>query len=196
MLSEMRGILGGTFDPPHVGHLAAAETAYRQLDLDVVSFLPAGMPWQKSGSGVSAAADRWAMVGLAADGVDYFDADDRELRRDGPTYTADTLETFPSDEEILLVLGADAALGIPTWERAEEVIERAAIAVVPRSGAERREVVTAVGAPIVWLDMPLLDVSGRLLRRRVRSGKSIRFLVPDAVWAYVCDREMYAPTDA
>ena len=196
MLPEMRGILGGTFDPPHLGHLAAAETAFRQLDIDVVTFIPVGMPWQKPRSEVSAAADRWSMVGLAVEGIEYFDADDREVRRDGPTYTADTLETFPADEELLLVLGADAALRIPTWERAEEVIERATIAVVPRTGVRRRDVAASVGAPIVWLDMPVLDISGTMLRRRVRSGTSIRFLVPDAVWAYVCNREMYAPTEA
>lgn len=191
MLCAMRGILGGTFDPPHIGHLAAAETAYRQLDLDVVSFLPAGMPWQKLGSPVSEVTDRWSMLGLALAGTAYFEADDREVRRRGPTFTADTLETFPRDDEVVLILGADAALGTPTWERAADVIERVVIAVVPRSGVERAEVAAAVGAPIVWLEMPMLDVSGTMLRAMVRSGRSIRFLVPDAVWAYVNDRDLY-----
>jgi len=187
----MRGILGGTFDPPHLGHLAAAETAYRQLDLTDVTFLPAGSPWQKAGSGVASPSARWEMTRLATTGVDYFSADDREIRRDGPTYTADTLETFERGEEIVLVLGADAALGIPTWERFEEVLARAAIAVAPRSGVDSGEVTAAVGSDLLWLDMPSIEVSGTALRERVRSGRSIRFLVPDPVWRYVADHDLY-----
>jgi len=96
-----RGILGGTFDPPHLAHLVAGEAAYRELGLDVVTFLPAGRPWQKADLGVSPAADRWEMTRRAVAGVSYFAADDREVRRDGWTYTADTLATFPESEELV-----------------------------------------------------------------------------------------------
>lgn len=189
----MRGILGGTFDPPHLGHLAAAETAYRQLGLTEVTFLPAGSPWQKAGSGVAPTSARWEMTRLAIAGIDYFSADDREIGRDGPTYTADTLRTFGGDEEILLVLGADAALGIRTWKRFEEVLDRAAIAVAPRPGVDPAEVAATVGPDALWLDMPAIDVSGTALRERVRSGRSIRFLVPDPVWEYVSVHNLYRP---
>ena len=95
MLAKVRsGLLGGTFDPPHIAHLLAGEVAYRQLGLDRVIFIPAGSPWQKAGRRVSSASHRWVMSHLAVEGVDYFEADDREVHRDGWTYTADTLDTF------------------------------------------------------------------------------------------------------
>lgn len=182
--------MGGTFDPPHVAHLVAGEAAYRQLGVDVVTFIPAGAPWQKADDGVSSAEHRWQMTTLAVDGVDYFDADDQEVRRDGWTYTIDTLEGF-GDEELVLVLGADAAAGLPTWVRGDEVVERAGVAVVPRPGTDRAAVEAAVATPFTWLDVPLLDVSGTALRERARAGGSIRFLVRDAVWQYVVDHQLY-----
>ena len=101
MLDRVRALLGGTFDPPHLGHLAAGEAAYRALDLESVIFLPAGDPWQKQDTAVSGPAHRLAMVRLAIDDVDYFTVDDREMHRAGPTYTIDTLEAF-GDEDIVL----------------------------------------------------------------------------------------------
>jgi nicotinate-nucleotide adenylyltransferase len=185
-----RGILGGTFDPPHIAHLVAGEAAYRQLDLDVVTFVPAGAPWQKAGRDVSDAEHRWAMTVLAVTGVDYFEADDREVRRDGWSYTADTLETFPDDEELFLVLGADAAAGMRSWHRWADVLGRATPAVMPRLGVAGEAVAAAVGH-YRHLDAPLLDVSGTSLREQSRAGRSIRFLVPDAVYAYVLEHEIY-----
>ncbi len=182
--------MGGTFDPPHVAHLVAGEAAYHQLGLDVVTFMPAGSPWQKASDGVSPAADRWEMTRLAVAGVDYFEADDREVRREGWTYTAETLESY-GEEDIVLILGADAAAGLPTWERADAVIERATIAVVPRPGTDRSAVEAAVESPLVWLDVPLLDISGTMLRERTRAGGSIRFLVRHSVWRYVVERGLY-----
>ncbi len=190
----MRAILGGTFDPPHVAHLVAAETAHRQLGLDVVTFLPAGSPWQKADRGVSAAEHRWEMTKLAVSGVDYFAADDQEVRREGWTYTIDTLESL-EDEEVVLILGADAAAGLPGWHRADEITEHARIAVAPRPGTDRAAVDDAVDADLIWLDMPLLDVSGTMLRERSRGGGSIRFLVRDDVWQYVVDHGLYVAVD-
>ncbi len=129
-----RGILGGTFDPPHVAHLVAAETAYRQLALDVVTLMPAGDPWQKADRRVSAPLHRLDMTELAAAGVGYFEVDDREVRRQGPTYTIDTIGSFPADDDIVLILGADAAAGLAGWHRADEVRGRASFAVMPRPG--------------------------------------------------------------
>jgi nicotinate-nucleotide adenylyltransferase len=185
-----RGILGGTFDPPHLAHLVAGEAAYRELGLDVVTFLPAGRPWQKAGRGVSSAAHRWEMTGRAVEGTRYFEADEREVVRDGWTFTADTLDTFPAEEELVLILGADAAAGLPTWQRPEAVLRRARLAVMGRPGMERT-VVEAVLGEVQWLDTPLLDISGTLLRARRRAGLSIRFLVPDTVLAYLESAGLY-----
>ena len=190
-----RGILGGTFDPPHLAHLFAGEAAYRDLDLDIVTFLPAGAPWQKAGRKVTSAEDRWQMTVLAVEGVPYFEADDREVRRDGWTYTVDTLHSFPDDEDLFLVLGADAARGIPTWNNADEILRRATIAVVPRPGVERHEVDEALpDGDVVWLDTPDVRLSGTMLRRQAKAGRSIRFLVRDAVWRYVEANEIYTST--
>lgn len=187
-----RALLGGTFDPPHLAHLVAAEAAFRQLGPDVVTFLPAGAPWQKQGSGVSAPGHRWEMTLRAIEGVDYFEADDREIRRDGWTYTADTLAGFDPADELLLVLGADAAAGLRSWERWPEVLERVEVAVAPRPGTDRTAVEEAVGRPLHWLDMPAMDVSGTVIRRRAATGLGFRFLVREAVWRYATEHGLYA----
>ena len=186
-----RGILGGTFDPPHFAHLIAGEAAYRQLDLDVISFIPAGSPWQKADDRVTPAQRRWEMTALAADGVDYFVADDREVSRDGWTYTYDTLSEFP-DDELVLILGADAASRLPSWHRAAEVIGKVTVAVMPRPGTSRAAVVAA-GVGAVWLDVPEIAISGTMLRNRRRSGRSLRFFVREPVYRYIEDHGLYAP---
>lgn len=184
-----RGILGGTFDPPHVAHLFAAEVAYRDLGLDVVTFVPAGAPWQKAGTGVSAAHHRWEMTRLAVAGIPYFEADDREVRREGWTYTVDTLGELTGD--LFLILGSDAAAGLPTWHRFDDVAAMADIVVAPRPGVDRDAVRAALGEAFHWLDMPALEVSGTALRRRVSNGKSVRFLVPDDVARYIAEHRLY-----
>jgi nicotinate-nucleotide adenylyltransferase len=190
-----RGILGGTFDPPHLAHLFAGEAAYRDLGLDIVTFIPAGAPWQKAGRKMSSAEDRWQMTLLAIEGVPYFEADDREVRREGWTYTVDTLRSFPDDDELVLVLGADTASGIPTWHQAEEVLQRAVVAVVPRPGVKAADVDEALrGGDYVWLDTPPVRLSGTMLRRQASAGRSIRFLVRDGVWRFVEERGVYRPS--
>jgi nicotinate-nucleotide adenylyltransferase len=189
MLPPVRsGLLGGTFDPPHIAHLLAGEVAYRQLGLDRVIFMPAGSPWQKAGRAVSPAPDRWKMTERAVEGVEYFLADEREVHRPGWTYTIDTLATFPVDEEVTLILGADAAAGLSTWERADEVRARSRIAVVPRPGIDRQAV---TDAGVVWLDMPQVAVSGTLIRQRAAAGSGIRFLVPEGVYEYITSHNLY-----
>lgn len=187
-----RGILGGTFDPPHLAHLLAGEAAYRELGLDVVTFLPAGAPWQKAEQQVTAPGHRWEMTLRALAGVAYFEADDREIRRDGWSYTADTLATFPSDEELVLILGSDAAAGMPTWHRVDQVRARVDVAVMPRPGVSPAAVEGGVG-PHHLLDTPELSISGTELRARRRRGDTIRFLVPDAVYAYIEEHGLYEP---
>lgn len=185
-----RVLLGGTFDPPHIAHLVAGEVAYRQLDADRVTFLPAGSPWQKAGRRVTSGAARLEMTRLATEPVEYFESDGREVGRDGWTYTIDTLESFDAADELVFVLGADAAAGLPSWNRWRDVVERATIAVLPRPGTER-SVIDAAVPSVEWLDMPELDVSGTEIRRRVSRGSSVRFLVADPVWRYIEDRRLY-----
>ncbi len=161
--------------------------------MDVITFLPAGAPWQKAGRQVSSAEHRWNMTVLALDGIPYFDADDREIQRQGWTYTADTLMSFPDDEELFLIVGADTARGIPTWHKADVVLKRATVVVVPRPGIEAEEVDRAlVGSSFVWLNTPDVRLSGTMLRRQAAAGRSIRFLVREAVWRYVEDNQIYA----
>ena len=192
MLADVqRGILGGTFDPPHVAHLMVGEAAYRDLHLDVVTFVPAGAPWQKSDRKVSSAEDRWNMTVLSIEGIEYFSADEREVRRDGWTYTVDTLATFPGDDEITLILGADAALGLSSWHRHEEVLARARVAVMARPGVDASAVDAAVPSGVEWLDAPEVAISGTQIRERVARGGSVRFLVHDAVWRYIRENRLY-----
>jgi nicotinate-nucleotide adenylyltransferase len=191
MLAGMRrGILGGTFDPPHLAHLVAGEAAYRQLALDVVHFVPAGAPWQKADRRVSDAVHRWEMTRRAVAGVPYFVADDREVRRDGWSYTIETLATFDDTDELVLVVGADAAAGFRSWREPDAILHRVTLAVMPRPGVDPAAVRAAVGDHHV-LDTPDLPISGTMLRTRVRDGGSIRFLVREGVYDYVVGAGLY-----
>lgn len=190
-----RALLGGTFDPPHLAHLVVGEAALTQLGVEVVTFIPAGRPWQKASRLVSDADHRWAMTVLAVEGRDGFEADEREVRRDGWTYTVDTLETFPYEDELVLVLGADAARNLPSWHRADEVLGRADVAVAPRGGVEPEEIEGRIGRH-EWLDIPEIELSGTMLRDRVRRGRSIRYLVPEPVRRHVIENSLYLDDQA
>jgi nicotinate-nucleotide adenylyltransferase len=189
-MSVRTGILGGTFDPIHIAHLHIGEVAMLQAGLDRVLFMPAGEPWQKAGRPISSAADRLEMTRLAVEGIRGFEADDRELVRRGPTYTADTLGTFPSEEELFLILGADAANGIETWHRWEEVVERVTVLVVGRPGVLLE--VNDRSASFRLLDTNLVEISASAIRLAAASGGAYRFLVPNAVHDYIEDRSLYA----
>jgi nicotinate-nucleotide adenylyltransferase len=174
-----------------VAHLIAGEVAYRDLNLDVVTFVPAGAPWQKADRRVSDPEHRWQMTCRAVRDVPYFEADEREVRRDGWTYTADTLAEFDQREELVLILGADAARGIQSWQRWEYIVERARLAVAPRPGVDTGEVEEAIPVPFLWLDMPLLLLSGTTIRLRAVAGKTCRFMVAEPVWKYIEDYQIY-----
>jgi nicotinate-nucleotide adenylyltransferase len=191
MLAGVRtGILGGTFDPIHIAHLHAGETALYGAALDRVLFMPAGDPWQKEGRDLTPAAQRLEMTRMAIEGVEGFEVDEREIRRDGPTYTIDTLNSFPSEEELFLIVGADAAVGLTTWHRWEEVVDRAGILVVPRPGTEPAGVLDVVPAA-KSLDMASLDVSGTMIRAMAAAGRPYRFLVPARVHHYIEANGLY-----
>lgn len=131
------------------------------------------------------------MARLAVADVEGFEVDDREMGRDGPTYTVDTLASFPEDEELHLVLGADAALGIPTWKDPDEVRRRATLLVVPRPGVDST-VVAGLFPEAGFVDMAVLEISGTEIRELARRGAPFRFLVPEAVHQYIVAHELYA----
>jgi nicotinate-nucleotide adenylyltransferase len=188
MLVAVRtGILGGTFDPIHIAHLHSAECTRHQLGLDRVLVMPAGDPWQKAERAITSARERVAMCRLAVEGVDGLEVDDRETHRDGPTHTIDTLGTFPASEELFLIVGADAAAGLSTWHRWEEILERVTIAIVPRPGTP---IVTLSEAVVV--EMGALEVSGTDIRVRAREGRPFRYLVTRAVHEYIVSVGLYA----
>lgn len=192
-MGERIGVFGGTFDPPHVGHLVAAVNVRHDLALDRVLLVVANQPWQKVGTRpISPAADRLAMVEAAVEGVEGLEASDIEIERGGHSYTADTLATLAShepDAELFLVLGADAAAGLGTWERAEEVRTGATLVVVDRPGA----VAPAVPEGWHWMhaEVPRLEVSSTDLRDRVRDGRPLDYLLSPAVIACVQERRLY-----
>ena len=176
------GLFGGTFDPPHVGHLAAAVNARHDLGLDVVLLVVANVPWQKVGERVISPAEvRLELVRLAVGDVEGVEVCDLEIRRGGPSYTADTVrELFEEDptRELFVIVGGDAAAGLPTWERVDEVRQRAVIAVVDRPGG-------AWGPPPGWdverVEVPRLEISSTDLRDRVMDGRPLDYLVPAPV---------------
>jgi len=194
MLANVRtGIFGGTFDPIHIAHLHAGETALHAADLDRVLFMPAGEPWQKGDRSLTSAADRLEMTRLAIEGVDGFEIDDREIDRDGPTYTIDTLHTFPAEEELFLILGADAAVGLPTWHRWEAVVQRAGVLVVPRPGTPLNLILETMPTAKV-LDMAALDISSTAIRTMAAQGRPFRFLVPPTVHRLIEGNGLYTQT--
>jgi len=190
MLAAVRtGILGGTFDPIHVAHLHTAECALHQLGLDRLLVIPAGDPWQKSGRDVTPGEHRLEMCRLATSDADRIAVDLRELERDGPTYTVETLATFPADEELFLILGSDSLAMIETWHGWTQVVERVSLVEAPRMGTPRGSG-AAHGA--IELDMGLLEVSSTDIRRRSADGKPYRYLVTEPVYEYIEARNLYA----
>lgn len=185
-------MFGGTFDPPHVGHLVAAIDAQQELELDVVLLVVANVPWQKLGQrAISPAADRLAMVRAAVADRPGIEVSDIEIKRGGHSYTADTLADLRDqgpDDELFVILGNDAASGFATWERHEEVAERASLVVVDRPGTS-----TPIDDGFDWtrIDIPELEISSTELRQRVADGRSIDYLTPPAVVTCIADRGLY-----
>jgi nicotinate-nucleotide adenylyltransferase len=186
-------LLGGTFDPPHVGHVAVAAIVRHALGLEELWLVVANRPWQKAGVRlVTPAADRLAMAEAAVSGIEGVSVSAAEIDRGGDSYTADTLAALRTQwpqQESLVVVGADAAAGLPTWERAEEVRVGATLVLVDRPG------IASAGLPPGWtfvrVEVPRIDVSSTDLRRRVRDGEPVDGLVPPAVRATIEERGLY-----
>lgn len=194
-------VLGGTFDPPHIGHLVLGECARVQFGCEKVFFIPAGDPYRKTGTDteenrragtgetrrVSPAAVRFEMVRLAVSTNSFFEADPCEVEREGPSYTVDTLEAFRvrGYEEIVLVLGSDALADLPNWREPGRIAELARIVVAQKTPE------MPVPEEYEAVDMPLLRVSSTEIRQRVAGGRPYRYLVPGAVETFIRSRGLY-----
>lgn len=193
------GLMGGTFDPIHVGHLSCAEQARDQLDLDGVLLIPAGCPVFKKGQAITPAKHRLAMCRLAAASNPAFCVSAMEVERGGDTYTVDTLRELralcPANVELVLIVGADAAATLPSWHESEALASLAEVAVAERPGSELdgavREQLAACGFRASYLRVPLLEVSSSDVQRRLSQGHSVRYLVPDDVLNYIDANGLY-----
>ena len=203
---ERVALFGGTFDPPHLGHLIIAECAREALRLDRVEFLVAADPPHKLDVVRSPFATRRTMVELAIDGVPRFAVNTSEQSRPGPSFTVDTLRLRRRerpDEHLWFLMGADSLSDLPTWREPDSILALARIAVAARPGSDLSLEAADRSLPGVSracdvVSTPLIDISSRDLRRRVREGQSITFRVPDTVETYIQERGLYlaraAPT--
>lgn len=195
-----RGLLGGTFDPPHVGHLQIAEEARRKLCLDEVVFIPAGLPWVKAAMKVSSACHRLEMIKLATAGKPYFSVNDLEVRRPGPSYTWQTLQELKSQypgDELYFILGWDNLSSLPSWQHPDRIIKAACLVAAPRVGSPRPKLhelderVPGLSARAIILTEPEIDVSATAIRERVRLGESIDRMVVEPVADYIRNNNLY-----
>ena len=208
------GVMGGTFDPPHLGHLQAAETARAALGLASVRFVPAGEPWLKAGRRITPAAHRLRMVALAIAGSPHFALCDWEVRRAGPSYTVDTLERLqrelPADTDLYFIVGSDVLPDFHRWHRPERILELCRLAVVGRPGrrdddkddddgdddagisalASHFPQAVATGA-VVRTPGSAVACSASELRQALAAGRPARCLIPDAVAAYIVRQGLY-----
>lgn len=194
------GVFGGTFDPIHLGHLRAAENALECLALDRVAFIPAGTPPHRPDP-ISPALDRYAMAALATAGHPRFTVSDVELRREGPSYTVDTVASLRRenpDDQVFVIVGSDTFPEMATWKERERLMALCTVAVVARPGegpetagpgAEAASLEGSSG--VARVEGPGLAISASAIRRRVRQKRSVRYLVPEAVADYIAKRALY-----
>jgi len=190
---ERLGILGGTFDPPHIGHTATAVNVGHALGLDRMVLMVANDPWQKCGTRpITPAADRLALAREAVQDLPGVEAGDLEIRRGGPSYTADTLEELNGEDptrQLYVVLGRDTADGLLSWERVDVVRRLATIVVVERPGAGTPPL--PAGFRMVEVDVPQLDVSSTDLRSRLAEGRPVDVLLAPGVASCIARRRLY-----
>jgi nicotinate-nucleotide adenylyltransferase len=194
------GILGGSFNPPHLAHLVCASEAVAQLGLDRVLLTPVAAPPHKDAERDPGPEERLELCRLAIEGDDRLGVCDVEVRRGGPSYTVDTLRELHArdpEDDLTFIVGGDIALGLPTWHEPEAVLDLARLAVAERSGAGRKDVAARLAerfadvSPPVFFDMPRLDISSSQIRRRIAQGRPIRYLVPDPVAEHIARGKLY-----
>jgi nicotinate-nucleotide adenylyltransferase len=193
------GIYGGAFNPPHLGHLVCAQEAATQLSLDRVLFVPVGEAPHRDIEADPGAEARLEMVELAVADDERFETSRIELDREGPSYTLDTLKQLRQEspkDELFLILGGDQAAAFASWHEPEAVLELATLVVFERVSWGRNAIGIKIGRMagverVRYLDMPLMQVSSSAIRRRVRGGTPIRYLVPDKVADYISSHHLY-----
>ncbi|MBI4338156.1 MAG: nicotinate-nucleotide adenylyltransferase [Chloroflexi bacterium] len=195
------GVLGGTFDPVHLGHLIIAEEARVRLGLEQVLFIPTGQPWMKAGQAISPAAHRLEMAQRAVQDNPNFACSSMEVDRPGPTYTVDTLEAlrrqYGEAVELYFVLGVDSLASFHRWRQPGRVLELCTLVAMGRPGHEEADmsaleaVVSWASRRIVFLQAPLIGISGTEVRQRVAQGLSIRYWVPPLVEEYIYQQGLY-----
>jgi nicotinate-nucleotide adenylyltransferase len=193
------GILGGTFNPPHIGHLVCAREALDQLELDRVLLMPAFAPPHKPMPDEPGPEHRLELCRLAAAGEQGLGVSALEIERGGPSYTVDTLRELHAkrpEDDLTWIAGGDMAASLPSWREPEEVLSLARFAVAEREGTDRERIERALSSlrgrdSVVFFDMPRIDVSSSMVRARVAAGRSIRHLVPEVVAAYILEQGLY-----
>jgi nicotinate-nucleotide adenylyltransferase len=193
------GILGGTFNPPHIGHLVCAQEAHAQLDLDVVVLMPVNSPPHKEAVGDPGLEHRLELCRLVVAKDERLAVSRLEADRPGPSFTVDTLEELheasPGDD-LIFIVGGDMARSLPSWREPERILELATLAVAEREGVGRTDIAETL-APlhgeerVTFFDMPRIDVSSTMVRERVAAGRPIRYLVPDEVASYIQTQGLY-----
>ena len=187
------GILGGTFDPPHLAHLIAGERAVGDFALDKLLFVPANIPPHKSEQPLSASSDRIAMSRLAVEGNPKFDVSEIEVSRPGLSYSIDTVRQIKSQwnpTKIFLFIGSDQFAAFDTWHEPEEIFRETEVVVMARP-LENPRAKSPYDSRVKFMDLPLLQISSTDIRERVRAGKSIRYLIPEAVREYIEEYGLY-----
>lgn len=192
------GVMGGTFDPVHHGHLVAASEVADRFALDEVIFVPTGRPWQKTGRDVSPAEDRYLMTVIATASNPRFSVSRVDVDRDGPTYTADTLadlhDAMP-DAQLFFITGADALQQILSWRKVDELFRYAHFVGVTRPGYELADGHLPQGS-VTTVEVPAMAISSSECRARVGAGRPVWYLVPDGVVQYISKRSLYLNPDA
>lgn len=194
------GIMGGTFDPIHLGHLAAAEEARVKADLDEVIFVPAGHPWMKEATRISPAEHRLEMVRLAIEDRPYFSVSSMEVDRPGPTYTADTLSELAGQrpgDELYLIMGWGSLKELPKWYESQRILKLCKILAVPRPGVVRPDlkeldgIMPGMSRQVTLLNRPFMEISATDIRGRTSCCLTIGYLVPKAVEKYILEHKLY-----
>lgn len=197
------GILGGTFDPIHIGHLIVAETVVQECSLDKVVFIPTGIPPHKSNYKVTSSNFRYDMLKIAIEGNESFDVSTMEIDRQGITYTIDTLQAISREpyggDTLNFIIGGDTLMEVGGWKDAAKVVKLCRLIVYQRPGFNEEKVMKEaerlrrlLGASVIFVNGPLLEISSTEIRQRIKKGKSIRYLVPQKVEEYIYSHNLYS----
>jgi nicotinate-nucleotide adenylyltransferase len=196
------GLLGGTFNPPHLAHLVCAQEALLQLGLDRVLLVPVAVAPHKAIEADPGVEHRVAMCEAAVAGDDRFGVSRADADREGPSYTVDLLRALSGDDELTFIVGGDMAFSLPAWRDPEGVLALAGIGVAEREGVRRADIserladLAGAAERVRFFDMPRLDISSSLIRRRAGAGVPVRYLVPDAVASYIEHERLYRQAPA